>query len=94
MQERNSCSQGIPYWCHAWNLEKYLLSLNISPSIMKNLIDLRKMVEIGVDRRSASARDYPMERFKGAVKKIHILGVRKFLIFTVGKNVPECLYYR
>ena len=53
------------------------------------------MVEIGVDRRSASARDYPMERFKGAVKKkIHILGVRKFLIFTVGKNVPECLYYR
>ena len=62
---------------------------------MKNLIDLRKMVEIGVDRRrSASARDYPMERFKGAVKKIHTLGVRKFLIFTVGKNVPECLYYR
>ena len=52
------------------------------------------MVEIGVDRRSASARDYPMERFKGAVKKIHTLGVRKFLIFTVGKNVPECLYYR
>ena len=36
---------------------------------MKNLIDFRKMVEIGVDRRSASAGDYPMERFKGAVKK-------------------------
>ena len=61
---------------------------------MKNLIDFRKMVEIGVDRRSASARDYPMEMFKGAVKKTHILGVRKFFIFTVGKNVPEYLYCR
>ena len=38
---------------------------------MKNLTDLRKTVEIGVDWRSASARDYPMDRFKGAVKKIH-----------------------
>ena len=61
---------------------------------MKNLIDLYKTVEIGVDRRSASARDYPMEKFMGAVKKIHILGVRKFFIFTVGKNVQECLYCR
>ena len=94
MQERNRCSQGIPYWFHAQNLEKYLLSIKISPSIMKNLIDLYKTVEIGVDRRSASARDYPMERFMGAVKKIHILGVRKFFIFTVGKNVQECLYCR
>ena len=31
---------------------------------MKNLTDLRKTVEIGADRRSASARDYSMERFK------------------------------
>ena len=61
---------------------------------MKNLTDLRKTVEIGVHRRSASARDNPMERFKEAVKKIHILGVRKFFIFTLGKNVAECLYCR
>ena len=47
---------------------------------MKILIDLRKMVEIGVDRRSASARDYPMERFKGAVKKNPYFG---------GKKVPH-----
>ena len=37
---------------------------------MKNLTDLRKTVEIGADRRSASARDYSMERFKRDVKKI------------------------
>ena len=79
MQERNLCSQGIPYWCHAWNLEKYLLSLKLSPPIMKNLIDFRKMVEIGVDQRSASAGDYPMERFKGAVKKNPYFGGKKVL---------------
>ena len=39
---------------------------------MKNLTDLRKTVEIGADRRSASARDYSMERFKRDVKKFLI----------------------
>ena len=60
-------------------MEKYLLSLKLSPPIMKNLIDFRKMVEIAVDRRSASARDYPMERFKGAVKKNPYFGGKKVL---------------
>ena len=40
---------------------------------MKNLTDLRKTVEIGADRRSASARDYSMERFKRDLKNFLFL---------------------
>ena len=61
---------------------------------MKNLIDFRKMVEIAVDRRSASARDYPMERFKGAVKKNPYFGGKKVLRIYGWQKRTRMLYCR